>query len=165
MFLKLGWSQASEVSLNLESLHGDSQKRALGGPLKRLNATLSLLHFLDLRSRLFCTDPKSGLRPEMGKNGRNMHGFWPHWEKRGKMAEKPVGPKSILRPFFPHFVPEAGFGVNRDCNSGPLWKPLGDRECDWEALSRPISHPRTGRSSQPPRSKPLRKLNRAIVVL
>ena len=31
---------------------------------------------------------------------------------------------------------------------------------DWEA---PISHPRTGRSSQPPRSKPLRGLNRAIV--
>ena len=32
-------------------------------------------------------------------------------------------------------------------------------------LSRPISHPRTGRSPQPPRSKPLRGLNRAIVVL
>ena len=32
-------------------------------------------------------------------------------------------------------------------------------------LSRPISHPRAGRSSQPPRSKPLRGLNRAIVVL
>ena len=29
-----------------------------------------------------------------------------------------------------------------------------DRECDWEALSRPISHPRTCRSP-PPRSKPL----------
>ena len=33
------------------------------------------------------------------------------------------------------------------------------------ALSRPISHPRTGRSSQPPRSKPLGGLNRAIVAL
>ena len=33
------------------------------------------------------------------------------------------------------------------------------------ALSRPISHPRTGGSSQPPRSKPLGGLNRAIVVL
>ena len=33
------------------------------------------------------------------------------------------------------------------------------------ALSCPISHPRPGRSSQPPRSKPLRGLNRAIVVL
>ena len=33
------------------------------------------------------------------------------------------------------------------------------------ALSRPISHPCTGGSSQPPRSKPLRGLNRAIVVL
>ena len=32
-------------------------------------------------------------------------------------------------------------------------------------LSRPISHPRTGGSSQPPRSKPLGGLNRAIVVL
>ena len=30
-------------------------------------------------------------------------------------------------------------------------------------LSRPISHPRTGRSPQPPRSKPFRGLNRAIV--
>ena len=34
-----------------------------------------------------------------------------------------------------------------------------------KALSRPISHPRTGRSSQPPRSKPLGGLNRAIVAL
>ena len=33
------------------------------------------------------------------------------------------------------------------------------------ALSRPIPHPPTGRSSQPPRSKPLGGLNRAIVVL
>ena len=32
-------------------------------------------------------------------------------------------------------------------------------------LSRPISHPNTGASPQPPRSKPLRGLNRAIVVL
>ena len=31
-------------------------------------------------------------------------------------------------------------------------------------LSRRISHPQTGRSSQPPHSKPLRGLNRAIVV-
>ena len=34
-----------------------------------------------------------------------------------------------------------------------------------KALSRPISHPHTGRSPQPPRSKPLRGLNRAIVAL
>ena len=33
----------------------------------------------------------------------------------------------------------------------------------WAALSRPISHPHTGRSSQPPRSKPLKRLNSAIV--
>ena len=33
------------------------------------------------------------------------------------------------------------------------------------ALSRPIWHPHTGGSSQPPRSKPLGGLNRAIVVL
>ena len=32
-------------------------------------------------------------------------------------------------------------------------------------ISRPISHPNTGRSPQPPRSKPLRGLNRAIVML
>ena len=32
-------------------------------------------------------------------------------------------------------------------------------------LSRPISHPNTGRSPQPPRSKPLGGLNRAIVAL
>ena len=32
-------------------------------------------------------------------------------------------------------------------------------------LSRPISLPRTRRSPQPPRSKPLRGLNRAIVAL
>ena len=32
-------------------------------------------------------------------------------------------------------------------------------------LSRPISHPDTGGSPQPPRSKPLRGLNRAIVAL
>ena len=34
--------------------------------------------------------------------------------------------------------------------------PLFDRERDWKALSRPMSHPRTGRSPQPPCSKPLR---------
>ena len=32
-------------------------------------------------------------------------------------------------------------------------------------LSRPVSHPNTGGSPQPPRSKPLRGLNRAIVAL
>ena len=34
--------------------------------------------------------------------------------------------------------------------STPPYDPLCDRECNWEALSRPISHPNTGRSSQPP---------------
>ena len=43
-------------------------------------------------------------------------------------------------------------------------RPLQDPLCDLEALSRPISHPRTGGISQPPRSKPLKRLNRAIVV-
>ena len=43
--------------------------------------------------------------------------------------------------------------------------PICSRDCDWEALSRPISHPHTGRSSHPPRSRPLRGLNCAIVVL
>ena len=33
------------------------------------------------------------------------------------------------------------------------------------AIGSPISHPRTGSSSQPPRSKPLRGLNRVIVAL
>ena len=33
------------------------------------------------------------------------------------------------------------------------------------ALSRPISHARAGRSSQPPRSKPLKRLNSAIVAV
>ena len=47
----------------------------------------------------------------------------------------------------------------------PLQGPLCDRQCDWEALSRPISHPNTDRGSQPPRSKLLKGLNRAIVVL
>ena len=41
----------------------------------------------DLRSRLPCTDDKSGLRPEMGKKWPK-NGFWPHPEKEGKMAEK-----------------------------------------------------------------------------
>ena len=42
---------------------------------------------------------------------------------------------------------------------------IGDRECDWEALSLRISHSHTGRSSQPPHAKPPRKLNRASVAL
>ena len=60
----------------------------------------------DLRSRLPCTDPKSGLRPEMGKKWPK-NGFWPMAEK----WEFSVGPKSIVRPFFSHFGPEARFGV------------------------------------------------------
>ena len=41
-----------------------------------------------------------------------------------------------------------------------------DRECDWEALSRPTSHPpRAGRNTWLPHPKPLRRLNHAIVVL
>ena len=61
---------------------------------------------------------------------------------------------------------------DQDCDlSGPLNRlnailsllhPLDRGGCDWEALSRPISHPRAGRSSQPPRSWPLGGLNRAI---
>ena len=50
--------------------------------------------------------------------------------------------------------------------SGPLKRdPFCDMECDWEVLSCPVSHVRTGRSSEPPHPKPLRGLNRAIVVL
>ena len=44
----------------------------------------------------------------------------------------------------------------------PLDRYIGPRECDREA---PISHPNTGGSPQPPRSKPLGGLNRAIVAL
>ena len=40
-----------------------------------------------------------------------------------------------------------------------------DRKRDWKALSRSISHPHTGRISQPPCSKPIRGLTRAIVAL
>ena len=73
-----------------------------------------------LRSRLPCTDPESGLRPEMGKKWPK-NGFWPHQEKGEKWPKNglkmdfwanfpifrlffpfsPVGPKSIFRPFFP----------------------------------------------------------------
>ena len=97
----------------------------------------------ELRSRLPCTDPKSGLRPEMGKKWPK-NGFWPHrekgkkWPKNGKVAIFdpflghfwanlpifrpffpffPVSPKSIFRPFFSHFGPEARLGSvqgNRD---------------------------------------------------
>ena len=61
--------------------------------------------------RLPCTDPKSGLRPEMGKRWPK-NGFWPHQEKGEKMAEKwenwaqkwvKNGHFPILRPFFPLF--------------------------------------------------------------
>ena len=43
-----------------------------------------------------CTDPTSGLRPEMGKKERPKNGFWPHREKgengrkTGKLAQKCV---------------------------------------------------------------------------
>ena len=66
---------------------------------------------LALQSRLPCTDPKSGLRPEIGENGQKMH-FGPTGKKRGKNGRK-MGklaqkwPKNghfpIFRPFFPLF--------------------------------------------------------------
>ena len=80
---------------------------------------------LSLRSRLPCTDPKSGLRPEMGKKWPK-NGFRPHREKGGKMAENFWANFLIFRPFFPlvlggaklhfsaifsHFGPGARFGV------------------------------------------------------
>ena len=43
--------------------------------------------------------------------------------------------------------------------------PLRGKECDWEALFRPVSHPHAGRSSQPPCSEPPKKFNCVIVVL
>ena len=51
--------------------------------LKNVTAISSTNMNLSLRSRLPCTDPKSGLRPEMEKNDRKMD-FGP----TGKMAEK-----------------------------------------------------------------------------
>ena len=48
-----------------------------------------------------CTDPVSGLWPEMGKNGRK-NGSWPHRQNGAKMAEKwenwpKQGPEKLLR--------------------------------------------------------------------
>ena len=66
-----------------------------------------------LRSRLPCTDPKSGLRPEMGQNGRKMD-FVPTFQKGGKMAEKwenwsKNGSKMAIFPIFrPFFTPFPG---------------------------------------------------------
>ena len=82
---------------------------------------------LGLQSRLPCTDPKSGLRPEMGKKWPK-NGFWPHRKKGEKMDEKWQNCRflPIFGPFFPlfsggakihfsaifsHFGPEARFGV------------------------------------------------------
>ena len=96
----------------------------------------SLFRFscLCLRSRLPCTVPKSGLRPEKkkwqkkwmlappGKKGEK-------WPKNGKIGPKmgqkwqfsnfsaifslffPVGPKTIFLPIFSRFGPEARFGT------------------------------------------------------
>ena len=81
---------------------------------------------LFLRSRLPCTDPKSGLRPVMGKNGRK-------WilvpsGKGGKLAEKWVknGHFPIFRPFSPPLFPD---GANIHSSAiffpfragGPIW--------------------------------------------
>ena len=45
------------------------------------------------------------------------------------------------------------------------WTPSAIGSAIGRPLSRPISQPNTGGSPQPPRSKPLAGLNRAIVVL
>ena len=101
--------------------------------------------YLILRSRLPCTDPKSGLRPEMGKK-QPKNGFWPHRKQRGKMAEKwenwpkngsKNGSKMAIFPFFGDFLPFAGGAKN------PFFRPffpisgrrpdlgsvLGNRDC------------------------------------
>ena len=44
-----------------------------------------------------------------------------------------------------------------------FWAPSAIESAIGRPLSRPISRPRTGRSPQPPHSKPLSRLNRAIV--
>ena len=66
------------------------------------------------------------------------------------------GPLNLLNAFLPLLQ-----RLNRYMTPSAIGSAI------WEALSRPISHPHThtGSSSQPPRSKPLRGLNRAIVVL
>ena len=113
-----------------------------------MNPCLPFTTTLDLRSQLPCTDPKSGLRPEMGKKWPN-NGFWPHREKRKKWPENgKTGPKKGKHgflgqfsyffghffpfsrwgqnPFFGHFFPISGrrpdlgsVQGNRDRNSGP----------------------------------------------
>ena len=66
------------------------------------------------RSRWSCTDPKSGLRPEMGKK-RPKNGFWPHrkkgdrWPKIGKLAQKWV--KNGYFPIFWPFPPPSSSGA------------------------------------------------------
>ena len=75
-----------------------------------------------------------------------------------------VGPQDLLRPLlttfgdFPIFDPSPRRSGLQSLNAMlSLLHPLGnyriDKECDWEALSRPISHPHRGRSSQSPCSK------------
>ena len=124
------------ASGNLVWFREGSWKNRSGVSVYRVHRNALLV----LRSRLPCTDLKSGLQPEMGKKWPK-NGFWPHREKGRKMAPKslfypffgqfshfsaiffrffPVRPKS----FFGHFFPNSGRGPilrsvqgNRDRNS------------------------------------------------
>ena len=64
-------------------------------------------------------------------------------------------PRSLGYSLLPYFPKLSGPHRTVECYTisasppRPLWGPLCDRERDWKG---PISHPRTGRSSQPPRT-------------
>ena len=75
-----------------------------------------------LRSRLPCTDPKSGLWPEYEKNGRKMD-FGPagkkkgkKWPKNGRIGRK-NGSKMAIFPFLPIFPPFSRSGRRPDLGS------------------------------------------------
>ena len=69
----------------------------------------------DLRFRLPCTDPKSGLRPEMGKK-RLKNGFWPPG-RRGKNGHFwPIF--GTIFPFFRPFFPFSRWPFRA---GGPIW--------------------------------------------
>ena len=97
------------------SLFADS----LEGSLSETVSFRVLHSALALRSRLSCTDRKSGLRPEMGKKWLK-NGFSPTGKKGKKWSKnRKIGPKihflHILGPifsFFRHFFPFSRWGQN-----------------------------------------------------
>ena len=120
-------------------------------------------HRLALRSRLPCTDPKSGLRPEMGKKmaekwilappgkGQKMAQKWENWPKNGRKN----GSKMAIFPFLGHFFPlfpgrskihfSAIFFPFRA--GGPIWglyRAIGIASLAWEILWQyKLEHPQS----------------------